>query len=378
MTNIDMTASRQWATRPADERFTSLHALGAKLRHERSISRAYVVSSRAIEFAPDPANTTSGLKVIGSRGEAYDPTHWSFGQLAARAGAPAGYLRSLPSPIAADALNYGFKFARDVEETGLLVRRNGHSEIAAATGPNYGRVWNSDIADQLIDRFGDGVTGDFRVPGEFGQRVAVTPANTTLYASDRDMFVFLADEEHRVTIPNRRDGRSGSLARGFYVSNSEVGASTLVVAMFLFDYVCCNRIIWGMEQKTEIRIRHTSGAPDRWMENALPAIRALSNASAAPIEATLKAAQQAKVDNLDAWLATKRFTKPEITGMKAAFLADEGRDLRDGASLWDVATAGTALARGIEYQNERVDLERRSGAVLDLVSSNKTRELVAA
>jgi hypothetical protein len=33
------------------------------------------------------------------------------------------------------------------------------------------------------------------VPGEFGQRVAVTKQNTTLYASDRDMFVFLADEE---------------------------------------------------------------------------------------------------------------------------------------------------------------------------------------
>ena len=44
------------------------------------------------------------------------------------------------------------------------------------------------------------------VPGEFGGRVTVTKDNTTLYASDRDMFVFLADEENRIELPNR-DGR---------------------------------------------------------------------------------------------------------------------------------------------------------------------------
>jgi hypothetical protein len=44
----------------------------------------------------------------------------------------------------------------------------------------------------LVKAFGDGVSGDgFRVPGEFGREVKVTKANTTLFAGDRDMFVFL-------------------------------------------------------------------------------------------------------------------------------------------------------------------------------------------
>jgi hypothetical protein len=48
------------------------------------------------------------------------------------------------------------------------------------------------------------------VPGEFGQRVTVTQDNTTLFASDRDMFVFLADEENRIELPSRRAGRSAA------------------------------------------------------------------------------------------------------------------------------------------------------------------------
>jgi hypothetical protein len=34
------------------------------------------------------------------------------------------------------------------------------------------------------------------------------------------------------------------------VWNSEVGKTTLGAGFFLFDYVCCNRIIWGADQYT--------------------------------------------------------------------------------------------------------------------------------
>ena len=53
--------------------------------------------------------------------------------------------------------------------------------------------------------------------GEFSQWVTVTKDNTTLFASGRDMFVFLADEENRIELPDRRAGCSGSFARGFFV-----------------------------------------------------------------------------------------------------------------------------------------------------------------
>src|SRR5215472_15191203 len=138
----------------------------------------------------------------------------------------------MAAPIIADCLNYNLRFTRGVEDVGILLTEDGHfSELRAVNGPNYGRVWDADIVDLLVDRFGDGITGQWRVPGEFGQRVTVKKDNTTLFASDRDMFVFLADEDNRIEIPGRRTlatgtALNGSFARGFFVGNSEVGKSS--------------------------------------------------------------------------------------------------------------------------------------------------------
>ena len=148
--------------------------------------------------------------------------------------------------------------------------------------------------------------GQWRVPGEFGNRVAVTKANTTLFASDRDMFVFLADEENRIELPNRRAGRFGSFARGFFVWNSEVGKTTLGAGFFLFDYVCCNRIIWGADQYTEVRIRHTKGAPDRWLEEVTPVLREYLQASAKPVIQAIEDARNKRIEtDLDQFLANR-------------------------------------------------------------------------
>lgn len=357
-------ASTQWATRPADQRFTSLHAMLDFMTRVRKHSVARVVSSRQLTAQPVEGNS-SALVVSGPNGHAVAPTHWSFGQLAQRAGAPAGYLRDLPAPLAADCINYGLHHSRDIEELGVLLHQDGGvGELTAVTGPNYGRVWNSTIVQALIARFGDGVTGNFRVPGEFGRHVDVTTENTTLYASDRDMFIFLADEEHRIEVPRRRDGKPGSLARGFFVSNSEVGKSKLIIAVFLFDYVCCNRIVWGPQGYEEIAIRHSSGAPDRWIEEVKPAIEAYANSSTTGLTTLIAQAQQARIDDVDAFLAS-RFSKSQVGAIKAAHFADEDRPIE---TLWDATTAVTAYARGIGYQDERVTLEREGGKILKLAA----------
>ncbi len=359
-----MQASQQWASRPDDQRFTSLDELLAFTKHQRSISRGTSLPSRAISAAPiedDPQRRA--LVVIGPDGAPTAPTNWSFGQLASRVGAPAGYLRTLPSDLVADALNYGL-FKRPVEDMGVLLRANGGpAELAAVTGPNYGRVWNSDVVQALRDRFGDGVTGDFTVPGEFGKSLdQVTKANTTLYASDRDMFVFLADEQHRIEVPNRRNGQPGSLARGFFVWNSEVGSKTLGIGTFLFDFVCMNRIVWGAEGYEEVTIRHTVSAPDRFVEEVAPAIEAYAHKSTASITMAIENARAARLDpdKVDEFLR-KRFTRGQAVGIKAAHLADEDRPIE---SLWDVTVGATAYARGIKHQDDRVDIERIAGKVM--------------
>lgn len=362
-----MKASRQWAMRPSDQRFTSLLDMERYCSRMRDLSTGRVVSSRRIEAAPVEGDS-GGLRVLGPEGAGAFATHWSFGQLAQRAGAGTGVglLRDLPGALAADCINYLLRFKRDVEEIGVLLTGEQEDiQLRAVTGPNYGRVWDADIVKALVGRFGDGVTGDFKVPGEFGHAVDVTKANTTLFASDRDMFVFLADEKNRIEIPNRRNGEKGTLARGFFVWNSEVGKTSYGIAMFLFDYVCCNRIVWGAQDYQEIRGLHTAGAPDRWLERVAPAIEAYANASATPVIAAIEAAQAKKVDDIEKFLANRNFNKTEIVNIKAAHLADEGRPME---TLWDVTTGVTAYARNLPYQDARVGIERRAGEIMDLAA----------
>lgn len=359
-----MQVNRQWSTRPSDERFLNLIDLHAHCDKSRNNSSAKVLSSRALTALPIEGDN-KGLAISGPNGVPVAATNWAFGQLAQRAGAPAGYMRDLPSPLAADCLNYGLHHNRDISEIGVLLHKNGGpAELRAVTGPNYGRIWNSTVTGALLRHFGDGITGDFRVPGEFGKAVGVTKENTTLYASDRDFFVFLADEDHRIEIANRRNGQSGSLARGVFFWNSEVGAGTLGMAGFLFDYACSNRIVWGAQDYQEIKIRHTSSAPDRWIESAMPAIEAYKNHGTASIEEALKAAQLKKIENVDTFLAG-RFSRTQCSAIKAAHMADEQRPIE---TLWDAATAVTAYARGIQYQDERVKLEREGGRILKLAA----------
>src|SRR5262245_34339842 len=183
-------ASRQWATRPFDERFLDLHELHAKVAHQKDMSRAPVVASKSIFVEPHQSDPKFGIEVVGPNGGRTTPTNWSFGQLATLSGAPAGYLRTLPAPIVSDCMNYGLRFKREIEDVGLLLTKTPQgTELRAATGPRYGRIWNEEIVAALIAKYGDGRTGKFRVPGEFGQQVEINRANTTIYGSDRNIFV---------------------------------------------------------------------------------------------------------------------------------------------------------------------------------------------
>jgi len=360
-----MQANRQWSTRPDDQRFLSLTALNEHVQSQRQLSAAKIVSSRALTLHPVEGDSEA-LMLTGPNGAPVSITNWSFGQLAQRAGAPAGYLRDLPTPLAADCMNYGLHHARDVAECGVLLTKADNVATArAVTGPNYGRIWNSTITQALVNQFGDGVTGKFRVPSEFGNLSApITKQSTTLYASDRDMWVFLADEVNRIELPNRRNGKTGSLARGFFVANSEVGASTFVLGQFLFDYMCGNHIIWGVEEFQELRIRHTAGAPDRYIEQARPALLAMANASSTGMVGMLKAAQAKKVENVDAFL-NARFSRSQTSAIKAAHMADEQRPIE---TLWDISTGVTAYAREIQHTDQRVSLEREAGKILKLAA----------
>lgn len=359
-----MKASHQWSTRPADERFVSLIDMNDHFNKRRSESREIVAPTKGLRVTPDEDNI--GLNVIGPQGDGYAPTHWSFNQLTKIANLPGitpTGLRNLPSPLAADVLNYGVRFKREVEDVGLLLHRNGSSTVPAITGPKYGRIWNSDITATLISHFGNGRDGAWKVPGEFGKSVEVTKANTTLFAGDRDLFVFLADENHKIEVPNRRNGQPGFLSRGFFVWNSEVGSTSFGLGMFLFDYVCCNRIVWGAQDYQEIRIRHSVGAPDRFIEEIQPALVTYANSSGKNVTEAIEQARKTKLAaDLDDFLAT-RFSPSRVEPIKAVHMLEEQRPIE---TVWDATVAATAYARSIPNQDDRVALERQAGKLLEL------------
>ena len=366
--SVLMQASQQWRSRPADERFTSLLDMQRVMHARRQLSTQDIVTTRTLTLCPAPDDEqdrrrrglTIGIEGGRLAGQQLSPTHMAFGQLCSLAAtpSPASYFREsgLPAAYIADCLNFNLRVTRDIEEIGVLGHVGPSGELRAATGPNYGRVWDADVVDALVDRFGDGVSGHWRVPGEYGRRVTVTSANTTLFASDRDMFVFLADEERRIEVAGR------NLARGFFVWNSEFGDKTLGLGFFLFDYVCGNRIVWGADQYTEVRVRHTKGAPDRWLEEVAPVLGEYAEGSGRPVVEAIEAARERRIeDDLDRLLAT-RFGKALVEPIKAIHLAEEGRPI---ATAWDVTVAATAHARSIPNTDKRLDIEREAGALLN-------------
>ncbi len=90
-----MHASNEWSNRPADQRFKSLDELEAKVFEARKRAReAHNVPYSALRVE---ARDDGELKLVGPANVPATLTHWSFGQLSGRLGAPAGYLRELPA-----------------------------------------------------------------------------------------------------------------------------------------------------------------------------------------------------------------------------------------------------------------------------------------
>ena len=104
-TNL-MDAHRQWASRPADERFWNLDELIQRTGDCQRSSREIVVDPQELKVVSD--GTDLQLMGGGLNGPARF-THWSFGQLSRLAGAPADYLRTLDGDLASECLNRGLQ-----------------------------------------------------------------------------------------------------------------------------------------------------------------------------------------------------------------------------------------------------------------------------
>ena len=359
-----MTASHQWATRPEDQRFTSLGDLYESVNSRRMNSRAADVDLTNVRVKTNGA----GELVVNGLIQPATPSHWAFGQLATVAKAPANYLRTLPQEISVPALNHGLQKLADRDDVKLMTITDpdgGTNTLQAVTSTSYGRIWDADCV-QAVQRIVERSGGEFFNPKAYNRFTGEsTPSG--LYASDRDVFMFMINGGSRLDV-----GPRAKLNRGFIVSNSEVGNATFKLTTFLFNEVCGNHIIWGAQNINQLCIRHTSGGPSRFDLQAMPTLQAYINSSAAPEEAAIAKAvdrivlPNGTLEELQAFLSKHgKFTKAEVAGCRAFARAEEG----DCKTLWHVVQGLTAYARGFEYIDARVDLETRAGSLLKLASN---------
>jgi hypothetical protein len=243
--------SSEWFSRPADERYLSLSELHAAVRGRAERSRTRTAESAAIRAEANRDDAEHLALILPGEEVPLAPTHWSFGQLATMVGAPSTYLRQLPAPLAAINLQYGLTSHR-AELIKTLEVEDGRVELRAVTGPDYGRIYDHELV-AAVQRIAGNGTGDTRwkVPGVldwstgiYNPRVDVTKNTTTLYASDRDVFLFLVDDLNPIEAGKLPDGSPDLYFRGFYCWNSEVGAKTLGIASFYLRAVCQNRNLW--------------------------------------------------------------------------------------------------------------------------------------
>ncbi len=364
--------SSEWYLRPDDERYLSLSSLYEAVRSRADRATARTVETRALRVEASRDSAERLALTVPGRNDPVAPTHWSFGQMCSLLGTPANYLRQLPAPLAGINLQQG-PLSHRAELIKTLEADDGRVELRAVTGPDYGRIWDYELVE-AVQRIADDGTGDARwkVPGlldwsamRHNPFVEVTKDTTTLYASDRDVFLFLVDDTHPIEAGRLPNGDPDLYFRGFYCWNSEVGSKTLGIASFFLRAVCMNRNIWGAEGFEEISIRHSKFAGHRFAHQAAPALERFADSSPAPFITGVRAAREKIVARKDAdretFLRQRGFSKPETKKVIATVLNEEGHP---PASIFDFVQGITALARSKAHQDARLELEGRAARLL--------------
>lgn len=374
-----MTAHNEWATRPADQRFKTLDELEAAVLNRRTIAKqcnlklADMTIKEVMGRDDKPTLAFNGMLMPA------EPTHWAFGQVCRAVKAPAEYIRRRPLELAVRCINSSIAENGD-ENVKLMTLSDATGKLntlQAMTSPKYGRVWDADVVG-AVKRIVQKTGGRFYNPkayaaGKFG----AAPEPSGLYASDHDVFAFLIDGGSDFDA-----GPRAQLNRGFIVWNSEVGSRSLGIMTFLFNRCCGNHIIWDASDVNKMLIRHTSGAPSRFDNEAAPHLLTYINASAKPVEEMLAAAQRIKVVDLlpAAALVAKAtdeafpkvfatrfdaFNRGEVAEAVATAIREEGKC----ETLWDMVQGFTASARSYEWIDARMNLETRAGKLLEVAKN---------
>lgn len=362
-------AHNQWASRPADETFDSVEAMHAACTAYRQVAKTAIVPYSSLRVEAGDGE----IQLVGKTGVPARLTHWAMGQLSQRAGAPAGYLRGLPATLAAQNLNHGLSRRVNDDQAHLLFHTNGSLMLRASVTEAYSRVWNSDLTERVLTLLQS--EPHWKLPlayertagsqGFGGLTGKMVPRGA--YASDHDMFLFLVDEKNPIEVA----GSDTPMKRGFFLWNSEVGASSLGVQTFLYDYVCGNHIVWNARNVQQLRIRHVGDARTQALHKWRVEVRRFSDSSTSDIKATIASAKAktlgASKDEVIDLLLGKRI--PELTRNRLGLAYDAAeRAERYGSprTVWGMVNGLTEVSQDTPHADTRAQLDRAAGKVLQI------------
>jgi hypothetical protein len=358
MSNVLTKANNQWASRPADERFGSIAAMHDRALASRTGAAVAKIKADALRLVAQGDD----LQLQGPTGQTASLTNWSYRQVASRAGAPVDYITTLPAPLAAECLNTGLRRSEDSSDSMVLFDKSGPAGLTARamTSDKYSRIWNADITARLLE---------LEARGPWQPAPAAFDGSRGLYLGDRDMFAFLVDNNRRIF----ESGPAGGLSRGFFIWNSEVGASSFGIMTFLYEYVCGNHRVWGVSDIAEMRIIHIGRDQQRKAFDKMTVeLRKYADASAAEDEAKVTAARRFVIG------ANKDEILDELFKLKAPGLTrkliGQSYDLAEKRvdwygnprTAWGMAGAITEIARDLPYAADRNTIELAATKVMEM------------
>lgn len=351
-------AHRQWATRPADERFPDLQSL-----YDATANYARIARVKSVPWGQLQTQALgTEVAIVGQNGNPATMTHWAFGQLCSRLQAPASYLRGLPAELAVANLNHGLDTRVALlgeSDAQMLFHSNGSLLLRAITSDSYERIWNYEVAERLLDVQSQGwepAVPDFN---SFGDK------QTALYASDHDLFAFLRTKNVGIAEP----GVDEPLWRGVIVENSEVGASALKATRFLYRRMCGNHIIWGASQVMDLSIRHVGDAKKRWAAFSAT-VRQWADESASDENAKIVHAKTAIIGHDKESVLDTVFGKRSIGLSRKTIEAGYDATVpdQDGSpkTVWGLVQGLTRHSQSLPYADKRSELDRAAGKLLEV------------
>lgn len=377
-------ASKQLFGRPDDDIHPDFHSLITHLRKRESVTEEHkVVNMETFEVTDTPdrtpvyrdnikliddaefedVDTTVGVKLWTPEGEINGHLNdWSFGSLCNIAGAPKGYINKLPPELACKNLNYGIN-ARFQAGNGTVAPITG-GQIRAFYSYRYERLPDLEVAERIAntaDRLGYEPAGKFA-----GVRVGMPPVRpeaSGLYASDRDMFLFIANEERGFEF-------EGDIYYHCAIAwNSEVTFKTHGWLMCLYRGICGNHLIWDAEEVIQSEAIHrgnsvheTLASFDFMMEQYDARRKQVQDIAIARLTAS-RVLEFADTRERVAERLTEYMQRKQVEAA-LPFLDDERAYPKSPHSVFGVTQALTLYSQTVAHSSTRDAIDRTAGAIV--------------